>query len=121
MGTAPVHPNYIKSSNLFIIAASLGIINLFLHPFFLTSTEIAIGLFTIVFLIGVGMLIREGFTWMKYVCLVMFVLGGLLSIPTMIKTFTTTPAVGIINLIQTALQAWSLVLLFKIPAHYSDK
>lgn len=109
-----VHPNYIKASELIFITAGLGIINFFFSPEILSSGfAIIIAVFTLLFIAGLGVLIKQGFSWIKYLLLALFIFG-LLGIPFIIKNITTNPIVGIVNIIQTILQIWALVLLFKI-------
>lgn len=109
-----IHPNYIKSSDLIFITAVLGIINFFFSPKILSSGfAIIVAIFTLLFIAGLGVLVKQGFSWVKYLLLALL-LFGLLGIPFIIKNMTTNPIVGIVNIIQTVLQIWALVLLFKI-------
>jgi hypothetical protein len=39
----------------------------------------------------------------------------LVAFPAMIMALQTDPVVGVLNIIQTALQIWAVVLLFKVP------
>lgn len=110
-----VHSNYIKASNLIFISTGLGAMNMALYPNILSNLFVFIvGIFTLMFLVGIGILARLGFSWFKYVFLGLF-LFGLIAIPGMIKNFEKNPGIGVINLIQTLLQIWATVLLFKIP------
>ena len=113
-----VHENYIKASNLFLVSVGLGLINIFLAPEITAEgSTIAVSIFTLGFLLIIGLLIRKGFDWMKYVLLV-FMIIGVLAIPLILQNIMYQPIVGIINVIQTALQVVSLVILFKIPANH---
>ena len=110
-----IHPNYNKSSNLAFISAGLGILNLSLSPeIFSTGLAIFTAFFTLAFVFGLAVLIRLGLSWIKYLLLVLFLIG-LIGIPFMIKNFETNPIVGTINIAQTILQICSIILLFKIP------
>jgi uncharacterized membrane protein len=110
-----IHQNYIKSSNLAFISAALGIINIFLSPdVFNGPGNIMIGIFSILFVVVIGILIRQGYDWVKFVLLVLL-LFGLLGIKIVIEALAENPLVGFINIIQTILQIWSVVLLFQIP------
>ncbi|PRD57067.1 hypothetical protein [Sphingobacterium gobiense] len=114
-----VHENYIKASNLFLVSVGLGLINIFLAPEITAEgSTIAVSIFTLGFLLIIGLLIRKGFDWMKYVLLV-FMIIGVLAIPLLLQNIMYQPVVGIINLIQTALQVVTLVILFKIPDNHS--
>ena len=110
-----LHQNYIKASNLTFVSALLGIINVVLLKGVLTNTiSIVTTIFTFLFIIGLGFLIRQGFEWIKYLLLFMMVFG-LIGIPTWIKNLQEIPIVGLTNLIQIILQFWDLILVFKIP------
>lgn len=110
-----VHQNYIESSNFMLLSMGLGILNFFFLPnTFLSGFVITTGIFTLIFLAGLAILIRRGSSWIKYLLLVLMIIG-LVGIPTIIKNLEQYPAVGAINIIQTALQFWALVLLFKVP------
>ena len=110
-----IHPNYLKSSNCIFISVALGVISMFLTPGILTSTSAIFGaLFTLAFVTGLGLLVRKGIDWMKYVLLILMI-TGLLTIPYMIQNILLSPITGIINIIQTILQIIALILLFTIP------
>ncbi|UIR57283.1 hypothetical protein LZQ00_05570 [Sphingobacterium sp. SRCM116780] len=110
-----IHSNHIKSSNCMFISAALGVINILLTPAILTSaSSISAALLTLAFLVGIGLLIRKGTDWIKYVLLILLVIG-LLGIPYMIQNILQSPIVGVINIIQTILQIIALILLFTIP------
>ena len=76
--------------------------------------KIFIALFSLAFVFGIGYLVGKGTEWIKYVLLVILILG-LLGFPFIIANLKNEPVVGIINIVQTVLQIWALVLLFKIP------
>lgn len=110
-----LHQNYIKSSNLTFISGLLGVINVFLLRESLTSTiSIITTIIAIALVIGIGLLIRQGFGWIKYLLLFMMIFG-LIGVPTMIKNFGEMPILGIINIAQIMLQFWAMILLFKVP------
>ncbi|SFN99732.1 hypothetical protein SAMN05421741_11635 [Paenimyroides ummariense] len=108
-----VHTNYKKAANLIYVSAGLGLINVILSPQATTAFGIIVAIFTLGILIGIGYLVSKGNEWIKYVLLVLM-LVGLLAIPVMLLNIVNNPIVGIINIIQTVLQIYSLVLLFKI-------
>jgi hypothetical protein len=110
-----LHQNYIKASNLIYLCALLGIINVFLLRETYTSTlKIATLIFTFAFIVGLGVLIRQGFEWIKYLLLFIMIFG-LIGIPTWIKNLSEMPILGIINILQIVLQFWALILVFKVP------
>jgi len=110
-----IHQNYIKASNFMFLSVGLGIINIILTPgIFVSPKEIITGIIVLLFLAGLALGIKKGISWIKYLLLILIIIG-LLGIPFMIKNLGQNLAIGIINIIQTVLQIWSLILLFKIP------
>ncbi len=110
-----MHTNFIKSSNLIFITFGLGLINLFMtRSELVTGTHKAIAITTMLFVLGLGYLVRQGFGWVKYLLLVLTILG-LISIPVTIVSLGQRPIVGLINVAQTVLQVWAMIILFKIP------
>lgn len=110
-----IHPNHKKSANVIYLSAGLGIINVILSPVILNNSYQIIGaIFTLGIIIGIGYLVSQGNDWIKYVLLVLMILG-LIGIPFIIINILNNPIVGIINIIQTALQIYAIILLFKIP------
>ena len=110
-----VHHNYIKASDLILITIGLGIINIFLSPaVFSTSFSVIVAIFTLLLMLANAILIRKGYNWAKILFTILFGLG-LFGIPLMVKTLAENPIVGVINIIQTVLQIWAVVLLFRIP------
>jgi len=109
-----IHQNFIKSSNLIFITAGLGLINFFFSPEFLSNGfNITIAIFTFAFIVVIGFLVRQGYNWVKIFLLVLTILG-LIGISFTLKNLTEKPIVGIINITQTILQIWAVILLFKI-------
>ena len=116
-----IHQNFIKSSNLIFITAGLGLINFFFASELLSNSfNIFVAVFTLAFIIGIGFLVRQGYNWVKIFLLVITILG-LIGIPVTLKNLTEKPIVGIINVIQTVLQIWSVILLFKVPKSQENK
>ncbi len=109
-----IHPNYKKSADLIYLSGALGIINILLSE---EPSDIVIkiigAVFSLAFIFGLGYLISKGIEWLKYVLLAILILG-ILIFP-FISNLENQPVIGIINIIQTVLQIWSVVLLFKIP------
>lgn len=109
------HQNHQKSADLIYISGVLGIGNIiWIYETLDTGFKIFIALISLAFVFGIGYLVSKGTEWIKYVLLVILILG-LLGFPFVITNLKNEPVVGIINIIQTILQIWSLVLLFKIP------
>lgn len=110
-----IHPNHKRAANLIYLSAGLGVINVFLSPaIFNNSFGIIVAILTLGMLIGLGYLVSRGDDWIKYVLLVFMILG-LIGIPGIIMNILLNPIVGIINIVQTALQIYVIVLLFRIP------
>lgn len=110
-----IHENHIRSSNFLFASVGLGVINIFLSPEILNSGFAEfIAICTLAFLIGLGLLIRKGIDWIKYLFLGLMIFG-LLGLPLMIRNMFTNPIVGIINILQSVLQLISLFFLFMIP------
>lgn len=110
-----IHPNYKKSADLIYLSGALGIGNLIWKFETLDSgLKIFIAVIVVSFIFGIGYLVSKGNEWIKYVLLVLQILG-LLGLPFVIGDLKNDLIVGINNMVQTILQIWSLVLLFKIP------
>ena len=98
-----------------LISVGLGVINIVLIPgIFVNPQAIIEGFFALLLLVGLAFVIRKGIGWIKYLLLVMLLIG-IIGIPTIIKNLKQNPTVGIMNIIQTVFQVWALILLFKIP------
>lgn len=109
------HRNYIVSSNLIIVSAILGIISFFLIPGLANdSKNIINGLFNISFIAAIGLLVRLGKRWIKFLLLALTIIG-LILMTSIVDTLTHNLYVGIIAILQTILQIISTVLLFMIP------
>lgn len=116
-----IHPNFTKSSNLIFGTVGLGLINFFFSSELLNNGQnIATAIFTLVIIAGIGFLVRQGKDWVKYLLLV-FTLLGLIGIPFIINNITQKPVVGLINIAQTIMQIWAMVLLFMVPKKTDDK
>ena len=115
-----IHRNYIKSSNLIFGTVGLGLINFFFSSDVLnTGQNIAIAILTLIIIAGIGFLVRQGKAWVKYLLLV-FTILGLIGIPFIINNITQKPVVGLINIAQTIMQIWAMVLLFMVPKKTDD-
>lgn len=109
------HRNYILSSNLIIVSAILGIISFFLIPGLANdSKNIINGIFNISFIAAIGLLVRLGKRWIKFLLLALTIIG-LILMTSIVDTLTHNLYVGIIAILQTILQIISTVLLFMIP------
>ena len=110
-----IHPNHKKSAELMYLSGALGIGNIiWTYETLDSGIKIFIALISVAFVFGIGYLISKGTEWIKYALLVILLLG-LLGFPFIIANLKNEPVVGIINIVQTLLQIWALILLFKIP------
>ena len=75
---------------------------------------------TAAFILGLGFLVRQGYDWVKYLLLVLTIIG-LLGMLMIISSLVQNPIGGLISIIQTVLQGWSMILLFKIPKVTNEK
>jgi len=106
---------YIKSSNLIFGIFGLGLINLYYERHLLTDVKnIAIAVLALLFILATGFIVRIGQNWVKYLLLVLTVVG-LIGVPVVLNNIVENPMSGIINVAQTILQIWALILLFRIP------
>ena len=111
-----VHENFIKSSNLIFISAALGLINLFLTKGELGSTKLIVSaILTLLFVGGLGYIVRQGYAWIKYLLLVLMIFGLIGIVGILIMNLEKQPLITTVNIIQTILQTWATVLLFIIP------
>ncbi|MBA5791984.1 hypothetical protein H1R17_03645 [Flavobacterium sp. xlx-214] len=110
-----IHPNHTKAAQLMYISAALGIINMILSPDILSNFfGIFIAFLVLAIIVAMGYLVSKGYDWMKYVLLI-FMIFGLITLPIMIINITQNPIITVVNIIQTILQIYALMLLFKIP------
>lgn len=110
-----IHENNIISSNVMFLSAFLGLLNFFLSDEALIKTGIKAAIFSLLFIVFLGVLIRRGYNGVKYVLLVSIVFGILFYIPYLINDLKNSPINGIISICQTIAQTAATVLLFMIP------
>lgn len=110
-----IHPNHKKAADLIYLSGALGIGNIIWKSDTLDSgIKIFIAVISVVLIFGIGYFVSKGLEWIKYVLVIILGLG-MLGLPFIIINLKNDPVLGIINIIQTILQVWSLVLLFQIP------
>lgn len=112
----PVHSNFIKSSNLIFATVVLGIINfLFSSDNLSNGAKIVAEIFGLLCICGLGLLVRRGYAWgVKYLFLVS-TLFGLILIMHILSNQIQNPIVFIVPTTQIVLQAWAMILLFRVP------
>lgn len=110
-----LHSNFIKSSNLIFATVGMGIINFFFSGVTLSNgANIVTAIFTLLFICGVGIIVRQGYAWVKYLLLVLTTLG-LILIAFIPGNPTQNSVVTVVNIAQTVLQVWATILLFRVP------
>lgn len=116
----PIHENHIKSSNLIFISLAIGVINFFLYMIFTQNKGgILSALVTFIFIGILGYSIRKGYD-LKVFLLVLFLIGLLGSIRTLISNLIYFPLNGILSLSQLIIQLFSIILLFRIPKKFES-
>ncbi|KOP38445.1 hypothetical protein DBB36_12880 [Flavobacterium sp. WLB] len=116
----PIHENHIKSSNFIFFSIAIGAINLLLAMKYAeTKTEFISSIVAFIFVAILGYLVRKGYN-LKVFLLVMFSIGLLGSIPSLISDLTYFPLNGILSLSQTILQLWAIIFLFMIPKEFES-
>jgi hypothetical protein len=109
------HPDFIKSSNLIFMSIGIGLINfLYVYNVFIDVKNIVIIALTYLLLAVIGYLVRQGKVWIKYLLLIIIVLG-VSEAPVIIQNLFEKPLLGVLIIPQTVLQVWALIMLFKLP------
>ncbi|MGG5208497.1 hypothetical protein ACQWU4_06080 [Chryseobacterium sp. MIQD13] len=110
-----IHPNHIKAANLMYLSGALSIGNMiWIYESLNSPLSTTVAAATLAFIFGMGYLAGKGTEWVKYVLLITFLIG-LTGLQSLYFNLLSDPVLGILNIIQTILQIWALVLLFKIP------
>lgn len=110
-----IHPNHKKAANLIYASAALSIVNIIISPYVNFSfLNIFFSLIIVGMIFGIGYIVSKGSNGVKYIIFAMMIIG-LMYIPLMMSNIIQNPVVGTINIMQTALQIWALILLFQIP------
>jgi len=114
------HRNYLMSSNLIFTSAVLGIISFFLIYLLANdSKNIMNGIFNILFIVGLGLLVRIGKKWVKFLLLALTIFG-LFLMTSIAGTLAHNLYGGIIAILQTVLQIIAVILLFLIPKDLTE-
>jgi len=114
------HRNYLMSSNLIFASAVLGIISFFLIYLLANdSKNIMNGIFNILFIVGLGLLVRIGKKWVKFLLLALTIFG-LFLMTSIADTLAHNLYGGIIAILQTVLQIIAVILLFLIPKDLTE-
>ena len=104
-------PNFIKASNLIFISSLLGVIGFFLRSQ-MSTYEIIIGIISVCFVAGIALLIRKGYQWMKWVMLILTVLGVAATVMVLPVIMRQKLIIAINSSLQTILQIIATILMF---------
>jgi hypothetical protein len=72
----------------------IGLTNLFFKQEIVFNTMTIVVIITILFMGGIAWLVRQGYSWMKFLVLLIM---GLLGVPGILISLTVTPIAGIIQ------------------------
>lgn len=107
-----------KASYILFGTIFLGLLNSVLFDrysgvdVYVNSRSVSILILTLIFMAFISYMILLGRNWARVTFLVLFLLGFLLNLPSVVYYFTTVPIVGFISLIQMGLQIFVLILLY---------
>lgn len=113
-----VSPNFIKASNLILASAGLAIINYLLVSGFTAFLALTFVVFTITLLFVIALLIRNGYSWAKWVFIVLTILGLLTvfdAIPAVFKVNTIAGCIAVLQNVFYVLAVIFLVIPSKQP------
>lgn len=99
------------SAYLLIFSAFLGVLNVILSPDLNDIKEYLISLIVFCVISIFAVLVYKKINWIKYVLLVLVVLG-IFNIPYIINDLKHYPINGIINIVQSLAQLWAVIILF---------
>jgi hypothetical protein len=110
-----ISPNYKKAADLIYLSGALGIGNLiWKYETLDNGLKIFIAIISVGFVFVLGYFVNKGAVWMKYV-LVVLLFFGIIGLPFIVQNLKNDLVLGIINIVQTILQIWAMILLFKVP------
>jgi len=110
-----LHKNYQKASNLIIAALLLDPIEFFISKYLgATKDEVVFEVLGLLFIAFTAYVIRRGVTWVKYILLILTLLGTA-AIILSVRASAVSIAPLLITVLQVIAMAWALVLLFQIP------
>ncbi|MDQ0067467.1 hypothetical protein [Chryseobacterium lathyri] len=112
---AIIHPNHTKAANLMYLSGALGIGNMiWIYESLNSPSSITGAIATLAFIFGMGYLASKGTDWIKYVLLIIFLIG-LIGIQSIYLNLLSDPVLGILSIAQTILQIWTIIVLFQVP------
>jgi len=110
-----IHPNLKKAANLIYLSGALGIANMiWTFEKFTSPFAVLVGILVIAFIFVIGNQIEKGNEIARYLFIIIFCLG-LIAISGVLLTTAADPVLGILNIFQTVLQLWAVILLIRMP------
>ena len=115
------HPNFMKSSNLLFGTVILVLIYIFLTRVILLSdsNSISIEIINVILIGSLGLLVRQGYKWVKYLPLSLSILYLIEAYPLLLN-HQVIQLVQVLFFIQLVFVIWSTILLFRIPKETAD-
>ncbi|MDB5257975.1 MAG: hypothetical protein JWM14_2670 [Chitinophagaceae bacterium] len=111
-----LHKYYKAASNLILVTLVLDPVEFFFSKYLgATKDEVVFEVLGLLFIALTAYTIRRGVSWVKYILLILTLLG-IAAIILSIKAAAVSTVTVLITGAQVILMAWALVLLFKIPA-----
>lgn len=108
-------------SYLIYAIGAIGLLKYFSYPAPITLSDIALIIFNLFFFVGLGILVRQGYTWTKYIILTLTILS-LLNLSSLINSITNS--INLANLTflaQRLLLIITCILLFKSVTKTEDQ
>ncbi len=111
-----LYQQYRTASNLIFITVVLDPIEFFFSKYLgMTKEEVVFEVLGLFFIALTAFAIRRGASWVKYI-LLMLTLIGIAAIVLSLRAAVVSTVPVAITCMQVILMAWALVLLFKIPS-----
>jgi hypothetical protein len=112
MSNRTVSKNFKIASSLIFIVFVLSVIYMFLPDIHVLSGMLPLVIATKVFILGLAILLRLGYSWSKFVLLALALLT-LLGIGDILYIFQLPRLSTFLNLVQVVLVIWATVLVFR--------
>jgi hypothetical protein len=110
-----LHKNYQKACNLIIAALLLDPIEFFISKYLgMSNDELVFELLGLVFIAFTAYVARRGVDWVKYILLILTLLG-VATVVMSVKYAAVATAPLLITVLQVIVMAWATFLLFQIP------
>ncbi|MBK7029435.1 MAG: hypothetical protein IPH45_09550 [Bacteroidales bacterium] len=111
-----VPSNFVKSSNIIFLSIGLGMVSFLLREENLSQrSHLYISLTSWILLAGIGLLIRKGYNWVKYLMLLLTIIN-IYSISLIFQVVNDKLLSGILGVAPLLIQVWATVILFIPPS-----